>query len=85
MSLTDKDTMMLKDALKEPEAEEFLKAMIKEVNDLVHWQHWRIMSIIDSMQKSGYTAKPIMTGWSMKRKQNPIGMNFSVPFIVHHK
>ena len=35
MSLTDKDTMMLKDALKEPDAEEFLKAMIKEVNDRV--------------------------------------------------
>lgn len=58
--------MTLKDALNEPDPEEFLKAMIKEVNDHVRREHWTIMSIAE-MRKSGYTAKPIMAVWSMKR------------------
>ena len=33
MTIADKDTMTLKDALNEPDAEEFLKAMVKEVDD----------------------------------------------------
>ena len=33
LTLADKNTMTLKDALNEPDAEEFVKAMIKEVDD----------------------------------------------------
>ena len=44
---------MLKDALNEPDAEEFLKAMVKEVDDHVRREHWRIVSIGD-MLASGY-------------------------------
>ena len=55
------------------DAEEFLKAMVKEVDDHVRREHWRIVSIGD-MLASGYKEKPIMGVWSMKRKHNPIGM-----------
>ena len=73
MTIADKDTMTLKDALNEPDAEEFLKAMVKEVDDHVRREHWRIVSIGD-MLASGYKEKPIMGVWSMKRKRNPLGM-----------
>ena len=41
MSMADPDTMTLKEALKKPDAEEFLKAMVKEVEDHVRWNCWR--------------------------------------------
>ena len=43
LTLADKNTMTLKDALNEPDAEEFVKAMIKEVNDHVSREHWIIV------------------------------------------
>ena len=73
LTLADKNTMTLKDALNEPDAEEFVKAMIKEVKDHVHREHWIIVSI-HNMIKSGYKEKPIMGFWSVKRKTNPLGM-----------
>ena len=39
------NTMTLKDALNEPDAEEFVKAMIKEVNDHVRREHWIIVLV----------------------------------------
>ena len=54
--------------------------MVKEVEDHVHREHWRIVSIGD-MLASGYKEKPIMGVWSMKRKCNPIGM--IVKYKVH--
>ena len=73
MTIADKDTMTLKDALNEPDAEEFLKAMVKEVDDHVRREHWRIVSIGEMLLASGYKEKPIMGVWSMKRKHNPLG------------
>ena len=53
LTLADKNTMTLKDALNEPDAEEFVKAMIKEVNDHVSREHWIIVSVKD-MIRNGY-------------------------------
>ncbi len=63
----DPDTMTLSKALSEPDADKFLEAMIKEVNDHVQRKHWRLVA------KSQAPSKPIMAVWSMKRKRNPIG------------
>ena len=66
--------MTLKDALNEPDAEKFVEAMIKEVNDQLTRKHWIIVSVHD-MIKNGYKEKPIMGVWSMKRnKMNPLGL-----------
>ena len=73
MSMADPDTMTLKEALKQPDAEEFLKAMVKEVEDHVRREHWKIMTISE-MIASGCKGKPIMGVWSMKRKRNPLGV-----------
>ena len=62
-----------KEALKQPDAEEFLKAMVKEVEDHVRREHWKIMTISE-MIASGHKGKPIMGVWSMKRKRNPLGV-----------
>ena len=47
LTLADKNTMTLKDTLNEPDAEEFVKAMIKEVDDHVRREHWIIVSVHD--------------------------------------
>ena len=51
-------TVTLKEALKQPDAEEFLKAMVKEVDDHVRREHWKIMTIsemISSVRASTFT------------------------------
>ena len=58
MSMADPDTMTLKEALKQPDAEEFLKAMVKEVDDHARREHWKIMTISE-MISSGCKGKPI--------------------------
>ena len=49
------------------------EAMVKEVNDHVRREHWKIMTISE-MIASGCKGKPIMGVWSMKRKRNPLGV-----------
>ena len=68
----DPDTMTLKQALQEPDADQFLLAMEKEVNDHVTRKHWKLVTN-DDMRKAGYKGKPIMAVWPMKRKRNPLG------------
>ena len=67
----DPDTMTLKQAIQEPDANKFLKAMIKEINDHVQQKHWHLVTD-KQMQASGHTGKPIMGVWSIKRKRNPV-------------
>ena len=64
--------MTLRKALEEPDADQFLLAMEKEVNDHVSRKHWKLVSN-ETMRDSGYSGKPIMAVWSMKRKRNPLG------------
>ena len=72
MSMADQDTMTLKQALQEPDADCFLKAMSKEVKDHEDRDHWFVVTV-HQMIRSGYKTKPIMAVWSMKRKRNPLG------------
>ena len=66
------------EALKQPDAEEFLEAMVKEVEDHARREHWKIVTVSE-MIASGCKGKPIMGAWSMKRKRNPLGV------IAKHK
>jgi hypothetical protein len=65
----DPDTMTLERAMREPDAEEFIKAMEKELQDHTERGHWEIVpaSLVPK------TAKPINMVWSMKRKRDPAG------------
>ena len=49
----DPDTMTLKQALQEPDSNEFLKAMEKEVEDHVSRNHWKLVTN-QQMRDSGY-------------------------------
>jgi len=71
-SLADNDTMYLKEALQQPDRDEFLKAMVKEVEDHTQRGHWRVTNR-EEMKRKGYKHKPIMAVWSFKRKRNPFG------------
>ena len=59
--------------MKQPDAEEFLKAMTNEVEDHARREHWKIMTVSE-MTSSGCKGKPIMGVWSMKWKRNPLGV-----------
>ena len=71
-TLADPDTMTLKEALQEPDADKFIEAMEKEVEDHVKRGHWKLVTTAE-MFAAGYKTKPIMLVWSMKRKRNPLG------------
>ena len=59
------DTMTLHQASNKPDAEEFLKAMEKEVKDHEDRKHWKLVTR-EQMTRSGHKGKPIMAVWSMK-------------------
>ena len=40
----DPDTMTLKQAMQEPDADKFLEAIIKEINDHVQLKHWHLVT-----------------------------------------
>ena len=62
VTVADPDTMTLKQALQEPDADKFIEAMIKEVNDHANRKHWSLTTFQD-MRRSGYKGKPIMAVW----------------------
>jgi hypothetical protein len=66
---SDPDTMILDEALKEPDWDQFIKAMRKELMDHVGRKHWKVVPR-KSVPKHKH---PIPMVWSMKRKRNPIG------------
>jgi hypothetical protein len=61
----DPDTMYLREALKQPDRDQFLKAMQKEINDHTENGHWRIVH--RSEIPKGMQILPAV--WSMKRKR----------------
>jgi hypothetical protein len=73
ITLADPDTMTLSQALTQPDADQFINAMEKEVRDHEQRGHWHIVSKAD-MRKCGYSHHPIMAVWSMKRKRDPLGI-----------
>ena len=68
-SSRDPDTMTLDEALRQPDRDEFIKAMHKEIDDHVRRKHWKVVH--KSIVPKGRI--PILMVWSMKRKRNPIG------------
>ena len=66
---SDPDTMTLDDAMKQPDREEFIKAMRKELMDHIERKHWKVVPI-RSIPKP---KKAIPMVWSMKRKRDPLG------------
>ena len=65
----DPDTMTLDRALREPDSEQFIEAMEKELLDHTRRGHWEIVPT--SQIPRG--VKPINMVWSMKRKRDPAG------------
>jgi hypothetical protein len=65
---SDPDTMHLEEALRQPDREEFIKAMKKELNDHIDRKHWKVIPA-SAVPKHKV---PIPMVWSMKRKRNPI-------------
>jgi len=65
----DPDTMTLERAMAEEDADEFIKAMEKEILDHTERGHWKILPA-SQVPKS---AKPIHMVWSMKHKRDPTG------------
>ena len=66
---TDPDTMTLREALAQPDKEQFLKAMKKELNDHISRGHWKVIPI--KHVPSHKQCLPMV--WAMKRKRNPVG------------
>lgn len=66
---SDPDTMTLDEALNQPDREEFVKAMHKELKDHIERKHWKVIPL--SAIPKHKRAIPMV--WSMKRKRNPIG------------
>ena len=61
----DPDTMYLHEAMKEPDAQQFKEAMIKEVNEHTENGHWEVVP--RSTVPEGVKVLPAV--WSMKRKR----------------
>ena len=68
-STSDPDTMTLDEAMRQPDREQFLDAMRKELQDHVGRRHWKVVPA-KTLPKG---KRPIPMVWSMKRKRNPIG------------
>jgi len=66
LTKTDADTMYLHQALREPDRDQFIKAVIKEVNDHIVRKHWDLI-LISQVPKD---QKVLDAVWSMKRKRH---------------
>ena len=66
MSAMTGDTMYYDQAIREPDAPEFIKSIVKEVNDHIEAKHWEL--IPREQVPEGVTVLPSV--WSMKRKRN---------------
>jgi hypothetical protein len=60
--------MYRSEAMKQPDKDKFLEAMVKEIDDHTRG-HWRVTTKAE-MKKRGYTHEPIMAIWSFKRKRS---------------
>lgn len=67
-SKSDNDSYMFHEMLQQPDKDEFVKAMVKELEDHTRRKHW----IPVERSKIG-NAKPIKAVWSFKRKRRPDG------------
>jgi len=65
LAKTDADTMYLYQALREPDRDQFIKAVIREVNNHIKRKHWELIPM--SQDPEGH--KVLDAVWSMKRKR----------------
>jgi hypothetical protein len=66
LSHANKDTMYFHEAMQAPDADEFIKAAVKEVNDHIERKHWEL--IPREQVPEGEKILPAV--WSMKRKRD---------------
>lgn len=66
---SDPDTMNITEALRQPDKENFIAAMHKELSDHVLRKHWKVVPL--SSVPSHKVCLPMV--WAMKRKRNPLG------------
>ena len=66
LAKTDRDTMYLHQAVREPDREKFVQAVIKEMNDHIVRNHWKLIPI--SQVPANH--KVLDAVWSMKRKRH---------------
>ena len=71
-SVAKKDTMYIKKSMQQDDRNEFLKAMVKEIEDHTVRGHWRIAPR-EEIEHRNYKHKPTMAIWSFNRKRNPMG------------
>jgi Reverse transcriptase (RNA-dependent DNA polymerase) len=71
-SIADQDTMYLREAMQQPDKQNFLEAMKKEIDDHTSRGHWRLTKR-QEMKDRNYTMNPIAAIWSFKRKRDPMG------------
>ncbi len=62
----DKDTMYYHQAMREPDSEQFMEAMLKEFKDHCTRQHWELAKIKDIPKNT----KILDAVWAMKRKRD---------------
>jgi hypothetical protein len=65
---SDPDTMTFEQAMRQPDREKFIEAMVKELDDHTNNGHWEIVH-----HSAAKNNKPILAVWSMKRKRDPAG------------
>jgi hypothetical protein len=63
---SDPDTMYFHEAVKQPDREEFIKAIIKEINDHIDRNHW----VLVPRNKVPKGTKILASVWAMKRKRD---------------
>ncbi len=63
------ETFTYKQALREPDYHDFIKAMVHKIHDHKKWDHWTCMQHSNMPEKT----KTIMSIWSFKHKRFPDG------------
>jgi hypothetical protein len=63
---SDPDTMYFHEAIRQPDREEFIKAIIKEINDHIRRKHW----ILIPREQVPKGTKILSSVWAMKRKRD---------------
>jgi len=66
LAKTDSDTMYLHQALQEPNRDQFIRAVIKEVKDHISRGHWDLVPV----SKVPKGEKILDVVWAMKRRRN---------------
>jgi hypothetical protein len=63
---TNRDTMYFDQAMREPDADEFIKAAVKEINDHIENKHWELVPRSEVPKEQ----RILPAVWAMKRKRD---------------